>query len=101
MFEEIPNFARMREYVDPDGVRWRRRGDQVLTGKSLARRLGHPGLQVLHHYSGELVGIPATGRDAFWSEAQERMSASPHARFTGVEFRSDSGARLLVIDEDC
>lgn len=99
--EEIPTFARMREYVDPDGVRWRRRGDRLLAGKDLGRRLRHDELQVLHHYMGELTQLPPDGREAFWSTAQASMRASTFSDFVGVEFRNEDGHRLLVVEESC
>lgn len=97
----IPNFARMREWIGPDGVRWHRRGHQVLSGKDLARRLRQPQLLVVHHYMGELTDVPGTDRESFWAAAEERMQASAQSEFRGVEFRSDDGVRLLVVEEDC
>ncbi len=99
--QEIPNFSRMREWVSPDGVRWHRRGDRVLSGKDLGRQLSRTELRVLHHYAGELTDVPVADRNAFWDAAQERMQVSVHSEFRGVEFRSDTGERLLVVDEDC
>ena len=101
MEQEIPNFARMREWVSPDGERWHRRGDRVLSGKDLGRRLSRAELHVLHHYMGELTDVPVADRDAFWTAAQERMQESVHSEFRGVEFRSEAGERLLVVEEDC
>ena len=101
MDQEFPNFARMREYVSPDGVRWHRRGDQVLAGKDLARRIRANHLHVVHHYMGELTDVPAAERDQFWADAQERMRTSVQSEFRGVEFRSEAGERLLVVEENC
>jgi hypothetical protein len=99
--QEYPNFARMREYVAPDGVLWHRRGDRVLTGKDLGRRIRVSDLHVVHQYLGELAEVPVTERDEFWAEAQERMRKDVYSDFRGVEFRSDAGQRLLVVVEDC
>lgn len=94
-------FLRRTDFVDPDGVLWRRRGTDALTGKALGRQLAAPGTSVLHWYAGHLTPVPAEEREAFWAEAQERMAESVHSEFVGVEFRHDDGRRMLVVDEFC
>jgi hypothetical protein len=101
MDEAALNITRMREYVTPDGVRWQRRGDQVLTGRSLGTRLRRSGLRVLHSYLDDVTLIPPDQRAGFWADAETRMAASPHSDFIGVEFRNDSGDYLLVVEEYC
>jgi hypothetical protein len=101
MDEALPNVTRMREYVTPDGVRWHRRGDQVLTGKSLGTRLRKSGLRVLHSNLGELTEIPPAEHGDFWAGAEIRMAESAQSEFRGVEFRNDSGDYLLVVEEYC
>lgn len=99
--DAYPNFAKMKEYVAPDGVRWRRRGDQVLEGKALARRLQKQDVWVIHHYRGELTEVPSAGRTDFWAQAESRMAESNHSDFQGSEFRNEAGQYLLVVDESC
>jgi hypothetical protein len=101
MDEAATDVPRMREYVTPDGVRWHRRGDQVLTGRSLGTRLRKPGLRVLHSNLGELTTIPPDQRADFWTRAEVRMAESAQSEFRGFEFRSDSGEYLLVVQEYC
>jgi hypothetical protein len=101
MDEDLPNVARLREYVTRDGVRWHRRGDQVITGKSLSARLRKSGLRVLHSNLGELTEIPPDERADFWAAAEVRMTESAQSEFSGVEFRNDSGDYLLVVEEYC
>ena len=91
----------MKVYVAPDGTQWHRRGDQVLTGTALARRLRKPHVIAVHHYLGELADIPVDQREGFWSDAESRMAVSGFSDFRGIEFRSDAGDLLLVIDESC
>ncbi|MFN8168448.1 MAG: hypothetical protein U0S36_06665 [Candidatus Nanopelagicales bacterium] len=101
MDEALPNVARMREYVTPDGVRWHRRGDQILNGKFLGTRIGKSGVRVVHSSLGQLTTIPPDRRADFRAGAEERMAESAQSEFRGVELRNDSGDCLLVIEEYC
>ena len=94
------NLAQEREFVDPDGVTWRRRGGLV-ADKRLRRLLADEAVRVLHDYLGEVTEVPADGRDRFWDEAEARMRASAYSHFYGAEFKSDEREHLLVIHEDC
>lgn len=96
-----PNFAKMTEYIAPNGVRWHRRGDGVLEGKRLARRLKKPEVRVVHHYLGELTEVPPELRAEFWSRAERRRAASGYTDFQGTEFKDETGHYLLVVHEFC
>lgn len=90
----------MREYVDADGVRWRRRNG-VMEGKALERRTRPPEVIVRHHYLGTVSDVPAQARTRFWSTARKRMAESKFSNFYGVEFKDGEGRRLILIDESC
>jgi hypothetical protein len=98
---EIVPFDRRKEYVDSEGVRWRRRGDTAIVGAALGKRLRKADMRVVHHYLGKFTEIPPEQRAQFWESALTRMAESVHSEFIGSEFKDSVGRRLLVLDENC
>ena len=97
---EIVVFSKLKEYVDPTGHAWVRRGG-TLEGRALGRRIRKADLEVVHHYMGELHLVAFEDRERFWLRAERLMAESPHADFVGSEFKDETGAHLLVVDEFC
>jgi hypothetical protein len=90
----------MREYVDDDGICWRRRGT-LLEGKMLERRTRRPEIIVKRHHVGNVAEIRPEDRPAFWAAVQTRLAESRHAAILDAEFTDESGRHLVLIDESC
>ncbi|MDQ1748870.1 MAG: hypothetical protein QOD07_3133 [Frankiaceae bacterium] len=92
--------AATREYVDDEGIRWRRRG-ALLEGKTLQRRTMRPEVIVRRHYLGSVTEIPGEARAEFWAAVQTRLAESRHASVVGAEFVDRIGRHLVLVDESC
>lgn len=89
-------------YVDMDGVTWTRRGVGGIEGGELGRLVSDPRYHVIHDYFGERRELgDAADRATFWAEATERMAASKHSAFVGVEYKRGPGEHLWVVFESC
>ena len=96
----LVDLARLHELTDAEGTTWRRRGG-TLEGKALRRGLLDPRVRVLHEHLGETREVPPDGREDFWASACRAVDASPHAHFSGSEFKDEERVHLLVVREDC
>jgi len=96
----LVELARLTEFTDADGIRWRRRGDSF-EGKALQRLLLNPGLRVLHEYMGETREVSPSEREQFWAAARRVMDACPQSKFYGADFKNEEREHLLVVHEDC
>ncbi|MDQ1683951.1 MAG: hypothetical protein QOC82_688 [Frankiaceae bacterium] len=90
----------LREYLDSEGTRWRRRGT-LLQGRALERRTRRADVLVLHRHANGSRYVPADERNRFWNGVHERMALSEHSGVRGAEFKDDAGRHLVIIDESC
>ena len=95
------DLAPVAEFTDAAGVVWRRRGRGHVDEKRLRKLLLDPAVRVLHDYLGDVTEVPSGEREAFWTSAQESMSADPYADALGSEFKNDALEHLLVVHENC
>jgi hypothetical protein len=99
--EPISNLASVAEFIDANGVLWRRRGTAHVDDKRLRKLLRDPAVRVLHDYIGDVTEVPSGEREAFWASAQDSMAKYSHSDFVGSEFQNDAFEHLLVIHEYC
>jgi hypothetical protein len=102
-----PSAVRAREWVDPDGTRWRRRGGPADVRRA-ERLLRSADVRVLHFYGpGAPTEIAPGDREALWARVRpyvrDRFIRVPgdFADFEVAEFKDDDRRSLLVIEESC
>jgi hypothetical protein len=94
------------EYLDPDGVRWRKRG-----GLPKVTRVEHlirdRQIRVLHIYLSDVREVWAEDRDDFLSKIRPYLKGSrtfspqDYSDFVAAEFKDDQQRSMLIVEESC
>ncbi|MDX6236898.1 MAG: hypothetical protein QOG10_1713 [Kribbellaceae bacterium] len=104
--ELISSPIRDREYLDPDGVRWRKRGG-IPTVTRVEHLIRDRHVRVLHLYLSDVRDVSAEDRDEFLSKIRPYLkgsrTASPqdYSDFVAAEFKDDQQRSMLVVEESC
>lgn len=106
---EWPSAIRAREWVDPDGARWRpRSGGETPPRKRLEHLLASPEVRVLHFYGSDTpTAVAPPEREALWQRVRPYLrepvvrAPNDHTDFRVAEFRDEQRRSLLVIEESC
>lgn len=106
---QLPAPIRDGEWVDPDGTRWRLRGERwQLPAKRVEHLLRSPDARVVLIQGPNApaeVGPP--DRDALWQRMRPHLrgpvdrAPGDHTDFHAGEFRDDERRVLLVVQESC
>ncbi|WP_432943928.1 hypothetical protein ACQPXM_01485 [Kribbella sp. CA-253562] len=99
------SLVREREYVDEQGVRWRRRRGELRWSR-IERLMSDAGVRVLKVFrddvsevaAGARSGLLATIRPYLKGEAED---ADDYTDFVVAEFKDDRHRSLLVVEEYC
>jgi hypothetical protein len=104
--ELIPSPISDGEYLDPDGVRWRRRG-----GIQKVSRVEHlirdRQIRVLHIYLSDIQEVSAENREDFLSMIRPYLKGSrtpsqqDYSDFIAAEFKDDQQRSMLIVEEGC
>jgi hypothetical protein len=89
------------QFVDPDQTVWHLRGRGDLPERRLLRLLRDPAVRVINVHGWDHEEIAPEKREAFWARAKEEEAASEYVDYFGYEYKSASGARLLLIGHNC
>jgi hypothetical protein len=89
------------QFVDPEHNVWHLRGGGDVPERRLLRLLRDPAVRVINVEAWDYEEIPPDKREAFWSGAKEQEAASEYVDYFGYEYKSASGARLLLIGHNC
>lgn len=98
--EAWPSPIRDREWLDPEGKRWRMRG-QAIGQREVRRLLKRDDLRVLHVYGLEPKELAGEEREALLRDlhAFYEGEASPYADFRVADFRDEGRHPLLVVED--
>jgi hypothetical protein len=92
-------------WTDPDGVCWRRRGED-LSVKQIERLIRDPQVTVLHVYQSALF-VPPEDRHDLWLRMRPYLTGKvdrdpcDYTDFRAAEFKYDARRSMLVIEEYC
>jgi hypothetical protein len=88
-----------REFVDPAGTRWRRRGKDHLSLRRLSQYLQDRATTVVREYYGEETRILTRDERAVLLGRLIDVGRSKWETFDGVEYRNATRDRLVVVCE--
>jgi hypothetical protein len=104
--ESISSPIRDGEYLEPDGVRWRKRG-----GIPKVSRVEHlirdRQVRVLHIYLSDIREVSIEDRDEFLSKIRPYLKGRPtpspqdYSDFVAAEFKDDQQRSMLIVEENC
>ncbi|WP_157537579.1 hypothetical protein [Nocardioides sp. Root190] len=99
----VPQVAHQKTWTDPDGVTWRARGQGPLAPRAARRLFDRPEVRIMHIDGGDAHEHAGRDREGLIAEVTNYWAAraDPMTSFEIREFRNESRAVLVVIQQHC